>query len=136
MAIKVKPTRAFTEAFEDLMPTAATMRAAGEELSVKIVNRTLDGVSETGAPFAPYAHGRSKFGRTTPDLHQSGAMLSDLKVVEATKRRFRLGFASARARKLAALHTTGTVNMPARPFLGVDPRWIDDVVRKVFRRGR
>ena len=50
-------------------------------------------------------------------------------IIEATDHGVKVGFATERLARLAALHESGTKHMPARPFLGLSRAMVDRVVR-------
>lgn len=132
----VKRNFSFAKVLDDLQPSEADMREAGEQLAVKIENRTLAGLDEDGRRFAPYARGRRKFGKRAVDLHDTGRMFQDFGVVKATRRMFALGFRSRRSERIADWLSSGTSRMPARRFLGVPASWIDDLIRTLKRQLR
>ena len=132
--IVVRKNFRFENALKDLTPTERDMRRAGEELAVKIENRTLSGRDENNQPFAPLA--QPKYGKDKADLHDTGQMFGDFGVVKATTKSVGLGFRTRRSERIADYHQAGTRNMPARPFLGVTDRWVADIMRRLFRRRR
>ena len=78
-----------------------------------------------GRPFEPGAEGerRSICARAGPDAEPTCV------VTEATDHGVKVGFATERLARLAALHESGTKHMPARPFLGLSRAMVDRVVR-------
>ena len=73
------------------------MRQAGEELAVKIENRTLAGRDENDA--LPPWH-----NRRTARTFSRVAMFKDFGVTSATRRGFTLGFRSRRSERIAEYH--------------------------------
>ena len=106
-----------------------TMLEAGRWLSVQIENRAAGGRDEAGGRFKPYtaAYARWKgVARTAVNLRLSGDMWGSFGPIWASKNRVRIGFASkameARARYNEQL---------GRKFLGVEPRWLREVARRI-----
>jgi hypothetical protein len=132
--IRIRKNFTFADLLDDVTPTEREMRKAGEELAVKIENRTLRGRDENNQPFAPLA--QPKYGSDRSTLHDTSRMFEDFGVVEASRKRFVLGFRSRRSERIAEYHQHGTRRMPARPFLGVPARWVTDLVRALVRRRR
>ena len=139
---RIAVSRNFTFKSARLM-TVDTAKAAGLTLCAYIENRTLAGRDETGKAFAPYSPDYAKYvkHRERPvDLHASGEMLGDLDVVVATSRRIGIGFRSAVAEQRAlyhdglAGHDGKRGSNPLRRFMGLQPSWVDAVVR-VIRAG-
>jgi len=104
------------------------MRQAGEMVAADIRERTASGRDADGRGFAPGTDG------APVDLRASGQMLDDLVVTEATDQRVRVGFKTDRSERIAALHESGTRNMPARPFVGVSRAMVERVMRLLKAR--
>lgn len=132
--VRIRRNFKFVDLLDDIAPTERDMRKAGEQLAVKIENRTLRGLDENNREFIELAE--PKYGSTRADLHDTGKMFEDFGVVEASRKRFVLGFRSKRAEQIAGFHQHGTSKMPARPFLGVPRRWVTDIFRALIRRRR
>ena len=127
---RVRVTRnfKFTELLDDIAPTEPLMRQAGEELAVKIENRTLAGRDENDRPFPL----RTTGGPRGPSSRV--AMFKDFGVTSATRRGFTLGFRSRRSERIAEyyLHAMPS-RMPARAFCAVPARWVRDIIRRLRR---
>ena len=129
----------FADILKDVSPTEAYMRKLGEQLAVRIENRTLAGLDEDGKPFAPYSpeyQARKKYGRSTVDLHLASEMFKDFGVVSATSKRVALGFRTERSERLAAYHEAGAGHLPVRKFLGVPAAWVRELLGPLGRRLR
>jgi hypothetical protein len=120
--------------------TATEARVIGLQLCAKIENRTLSGVDEQRRAFHPYSedYGTRVKHRLRPvDLRRTGKMLGDLDVVVATSHRIGIGFRSAEAEQRAeyhdglAGHDGKRGSNPLRRFLGLQPSWIDEIVRRI-----
>lgn len=105
------------------------MYDAGVYLAVQLENRTQGGRDEAGNKFRPYtaAYARAKnVARTAVDLTRSGEMFASFGVLWAARNRVRIGFSSA-AMERRARYNEGM----GRKFLGLDPRWLTEVHRRL-----
>jgi len=85
MMARIKVSRNFRvgDLVKYALPTTSDMRAAGEQLAVKIENRTLSGKDEDGRKFAPCADSTGKSGPVT--FHDTSRMFADFGVIKATR---------------------------------------------------
>jgi len=125
--VRVKSNFRMSELGRDLI-REPDMRKAADEVIDKIKARTLAGTDETGRAFAPTATG------APADLRETGQLLADLAVLEATKHKVRVGFRTERSARVASYLQNGTSRMKARPFIGLPARWVDAFVARVIRR--
>lgn len=132
--VRVRVRRNFSrrDLLRDISISKRTMRAAGQQIAEDVRDRTRAGVDAEGRPFAP--HEGEQAGERV-DLADTGQMLRDLEVLEATEHGVKVGFRTARSERLAALHEQGTRHMPARPFLALSSATIERVMQ-ILRRGR
>src|SRR5262245_5978447 len=106
---------------QDVLPTERKMRAVGQHIIAKIVQRTQGGRSETGAPFKGYAASTGKPNPVT--LTETGKMLDSLRIVGLTARSVQIGIVNYSRQRVARLHMAGTRKMPARRWLGIAKSW-------------
>lgn len=118
-----------------------TMKEVGNRIAVRVVNRTLSGLDEDGAPFAPYkAHkGKGRWGKGPSDpvtLHDTGAMLANLGPVDVTQRSVRIGFSDPAQEAKARAHDSGVPRrgLPQRRFLGVPEDWVKEIIEFVWNK--
>ena len=111
------------------LSTPEAMTEAGLWLAVQLENRALSGRDEAGNRFKPYSARYAEWkgvARSAVTLRLSGDMWRSFGVLWASAKAVRLGFSSkameARARYNEQL---------GRPFLGLDPRWLTEIRRRL-----
>jgi hypothetical protein len=120
--------------------SVTTAKECGLYLAAQIENRTRSGRDDLGKSFIEYSDDyakRVKHRKRPVDLVHTGKMLGDLGVVVATNTRIGIGFTSAEAEQRAeyhdglAGHDGKRGSNPLRRFMGVQPSWITEVVRRI-----
>ncbi|MCC7241203.1 MAG: phage virion morphogenesis protein [Acidobacteria bacterium] len=126
MGVRVRRNFRFREI--PTTPGRSAMRRVGEDIAADVRQRTASGRDADGAAFAPGADGEPV------DLRDSGRMLDDLTVLEASDRGVKVGFKTERSARIAQYHETGTKHMPARPFIAMSRAMVERAVGLIKAR--
>lgn len=113
----------------DTLINETRMREAGLYLAVQIERRTQSGRDESGRRFRPYtaAYATQKnVRRGEVTLTRSGEMFRAFTVTRVTRNSVRIGFATS-AMADRARYNEGM----GRRFLGINPRWLAEVKRRL-----
>jgi len=111
-----------------MQPTAAELYQVANKQVERIKNRTAQGISSDGTPFAPY----SKNTKKSPpvNLFDTGDMLGNIQVL-ADEREAVIFFSDSRQAEKAGYHNSGTSRMPQRHFFGVSLQDRDEIMSDI-----